>query len=98
VTHALVSEDVEAREALLTVLDLDPPPFIRADALTTLGDIELRSGRAQLALGRYQEARRLTPADAFLTEKIATCLEALGAVDEADAERRLAHRIHRAVD
>ncbi len=97
-THALVSEDLEARDALLTVLDLDPPPFIRADALTTLGDIELRAGRPQLALGRYQEARRLTPADAFLTEKIATCLEALGADDEADAERRLANRIHRAID
>jgi spermidine synthase len=97
-THALVHEDVEARDALMTVLELDPPPFIRADALTTLGDIELRSGRAQLALGRYQEARRLTPADAFLTEKIAACLEALGADDQARAERRLADRIHRAVD
>jgi len=97
-THALVHEDVEAREALLTTIELDPPPRLRADALTTLGDIDLRAGRHQLALGRYQEARRLTPANAFLTEKIAACLEALGATDEAARERRLADRINRALD
>jgi tetratricopeptide (TPR) repeat protein len=96
-THALVREDLEARDALMTALELEPPPHLRADALTTLGDIDLRAGRPQLALGRYQEARRLTPADPFLTEKIATCLEALGATDEAAAERQLADRIQRAL-
>jgi len=97
-THALMREDVEARDALITVLELDPPGFLRADALTTLGDLDLRAGRHQLALGRYQEARRLSPAVADLSEKIAVCLDALGAPVEAQAERRLAERLRRAID
>jgi len=97
-THALMREDAQARDALITVLELDPPPFLRADALTTLGDLDLRGGRHQLALGRYQQARRLSPAVADLSEKIAICLDALGAPVEAEAERRLAERLHRAID
>jgi tetratricopeptide (TPR) repeat protein len=96
-THALVREDAEARDALLTALELAPSATLRADALTTLADVDLRAGRPQHALSRYQEARRLTPADVFLTEKIAACLEALGALDEAAAERQLADRIERAL-
>ncbi len=95
-THALVLEDESARDALLTVLELEPSPRIEADALTTLGDLHLRAGEAPLALSRYQRARRLSPTVVELTEKIADCLDAVGAEEDAHRERRLAERLRRA--
>jgi tetratricopeptide (TPR) repeat protein len=95
-THALVREDAVARDALLTVLELEPGARIRSDALTTLGDLHLRAGEPEAALVRYQTARRLSPTIVELTERIADCLEAVGAEADAARERRLAARLRRA--
>lgn len=93
--HALVREDADARDALYAALELEPSDGVRADALTTLGDLHLQSQQPQLALARYQAARRLRPGMIELTERIADCLEELGAADDARRERRLAERLWR---
>ncbi|MEM9189918.1 MAG: hypothetical protein AAGF12_12120 [Myxococcota bacterium] len=94
-THALVREDAEARDALINVLDLDPQALTRADALATLGDLHFREGQHGAALPRYQAARRIRPTVADLTERIADCLEALGASEDAAEERRLLAQLRR---
>jgi spermidine synthase len=92
-THALVREDEQAEEALLTAIDLDPADATRADALTTLGDLHYRVRAYANALPRYRAARRLRPDVPLLTERIAECLDELGADDDAARERQLAARL-----
>lgn len=69
--HALAREDYEARDVLMTVLELDPPNDLRADALATLGDLDFRAGDTRGALRRYVQAMRLRPDMAELAERIA---------------------------
>ena len=95
-THALAREDEDARDVLITVIDLEPSPRLAADAHATLGDLHLRGGEPETALGRYQTARRLSPAVVELTERIADCLDAVGATEAAARERDLAARLRRA--
>ena len=94
--HALAREVEDAREVLITVIDLDPSPRLAADAHTTLGDLHLRNGEPEHALSRYQTARRLSPTVVELTERIAECLDAVGATEAAARERDLAARLRRA--
>lgn len=71
-THALVREDTQAIDALMSVLELEPPTATQVDALVTLADLDLRRGRARSALDRLERARRLMPRsdelDARITE------------------------------
>ena len=97
-THALVQQDEPARDALITVLELEPTPRVLVDALTTLGDLHLRADEHQRALSRYQAARRHQPGAVLLTERIADCLDALGADADARRERRLAARLREGGD
>jgi spermidine synthase len=84
----------DARETMLSVLDVDPPdPLLRADALVTLGDLERAAEAPARALGYYQRARRLVPASAELAARIAECLDALGAHDDAEHERALIRQL-----
>ncbi|WP_245627828.1 helix-turn-helix transcriptional regulator [Actinomadura oligospora] len=48
----------EARAVLTACLDRDPPPLLRALALTTLGGIELAAGDTEAAASAAAEARR----------------------------------------
>jgi tetratricopeptide (TPR) repeat protein len=52
-----------ARAKLRSALDLEPRSFV---TLALLGDLEVRSGRRQAALGYYRRALRLNPRDVGL--------------------------------
>lgn len=93
-THALAQEVDDARDALLTVLEVNPPEEnLRVDALVTLGDLDLATGNAQRALDRYQRARRMRPDSPDIADRIATALERLGAHEDAAREHALSTRL-----
>ncbi|MBK8171548.1 MAG: hypothetical protein IPK60_14540 [Sandaracinaceae bacterium] len=93
-THALAQEFVPARDALLTVLEIDPPELeTRVDALVTLGDLDVATGHARQGLDRYQRARRMRPESADIADRIAVALSRLGATDDAAREHALAQTL-----
>lgn len=93
-THALAQEVEDARDALLTVLEVDPPDDrLRIDALVTLGDLDLATGQTQHALDRYQRARRMEPNSADISDRIANALDRLGAHEDASREHALSMRL-----
>ncbi len=93
-THALAQEFADARDALMTVLELDPPNAdTRVDALVTLGDIDVAMGRAQSGLDRFQRARRVRPSSPDIADRIASALDRLGATEDAARERALAEQL-----
>lgn len=93
-THALAQEVAPARDALLTVLEIDPPEVdTRVDALVTLGDLDVATGHAQQGLDRYQRARRMKPSSADIADRIGVALEHLGANEDAAREHALANQL-----
>lgn len=99
--HALVTEDVEAIDAAVAVVEelstMVGLEHMRAQVAFARGRAAELRGDCRTALPYYEEERRLNPSDSSIGHQIARCHLALGDLGAANTEMQQALRIRPSV-